>query len=283
MSERGPHGDSRLEFVMIRRRRSRSPRPRFGPILAAVLALTAMAVTACSSDDPADDGARDAAGSTAASPGTGPEGAAMGEIAEGVQGRAPAATGGLPSIVTLTPVDGSASEDPGAGDEEGGIGSAARRPARGEDAVIDQFGLAFSPQVLVAAAGSPVRFTNSEGAITHNVHIRSIAGDSTVFNGDTGPSEGVDVEFPGPGAYDVLCDMHPGMTAFVYVTDAPHAVAADTDGSFRFGPLEPGEYVARVWTASEGLGPERHVVIEGASAELDLRPPDRDEGGAPGP
>ena len=180
----------------------------------------------------------------------------------GVHGLAPPASGGIPSIVTLTPRSGDRGGDASDAD--------AARPARGADAVVDQFGLAFSPRVLVAEAGSPVRFTNSEGAITHNVHLRSIHGDSTVFNGDTGPSEGIDVELPGPGGYDVLCDMHPGMTGFVFLTEAPYAVAADTDGSFRLGSIPPGEYVARTWTTDRGWHPERTVTVGSESTSLDL-------------
>lgn len=213
--------------------------------------------------------------------GAGPDaGAGTEPGATTVHGRAPASTGGIPAIVTLTPVE------PATGDESSAVdsgappathGSVARpttphpaAPAVGEDAVVDQFGLAFSPRVLVAKAGAPVRFTNSEGAITHNVHLRSVAGDSTVFNGDTGPTEGVDVELPGPGGYDVLCDMHPGMTGFVFVTEAPYAVAAGTDGSFEVAGLPPGDYAVRVWTADSGFGGERRVTVSAERAELDL-------------
>lgn len=238
---------------------------------AAFVALTSGVLTACVGEGSSAGSSGDGTGSAgegrspaAGAAADGTEGAAPGgpgEAVPGVHGQAPAASGGLPSIVTLTPADG-LPELPSE--------AWAAQPARGDDAVIDQFGLAFSPEVLIVAAGSPVRFTNSEGAITHNVHIRSIAGDSTVFNGDTGPSDGVDVELPGPGAYDVLCDMHPGMTAFVYVTDAPFAVAAGTDGSFRLAPVPPGPYTARVWTATGGLAPERSVTVGDGPTELDL-------------
>jgi len=167
--------------------------------------------------------------------------------------------------VTLTPVD-------GARDASGLAGNPAA-PARGDAAVVDQFGLAFSPRVLIVGVGEPVRFTNSEGAISHNVHVRSIAGDSTVFNGDTGPGDGVDIDLVEPGGYDVLCDMHPGMTGFVFVTDAPLAVAAETDGSFLFRGLPDGAYEARAWNAGSGFGEPRRVSVSDRDAELDLTNP----------
>ncbi len=135
--------------------------------------------------------------------------------------------------------------------------------------MVDQFGLAFSPRVLVASRGATVRFTNSEGAITHNVRLRSIAADSTVFDDDTGPSESVEVELVDPGGYDVLCDMHPGMTGLVFVTGAPFAVAADVDGRFEMEAVPPGAYVARVWTV-DGWEIERTVTLPLTTSRLDL-------------
>lgn len=177
----------------------------------------------------------------------------------GVHGRAPAAVGGVPAIVLLTPVDRDVEPPTGQGP----------RPAPG-DAVIDQFGLAFSPRVLVVAAGTPVVFTNSEGALTHNVQVRSIAGDSTVFNGDAASGERIEVDLPGAGGYDVLCDMHPGMAAFVFAAETPYAVAADADGTFDAGTLPPGAYRVRLWTVDGGYGPEREVRVGEGPTELDL-------------
>lgn len=207
--------------------------------------------------------------------GTGPaasagdaEGSVDSEPSPGVHGQAPPASGGVPAFVTVTPRSGA--PDAQSADNTARAARPAARPAHGAEAVVDQFGLAFSPKVLVADAGSSVRFTNSEGAITHNVHLRSVDGDSTVFNGDTGPTEGVDVELPGPGGYDVLCDMHPGMTGFVFLTEAPYAVAAETDGSFRLGSVPPGEYLVRAWTVDGGWRAEQAVNVETDSTFLDL-------------
>lgn len=145
-------------------------------------------------------------------------------------------------------------------------------PARlaGREAVIDQFGLAFSPRVLIVPAGTPVIFTNSEGALTHNVHLRSVAGDSTVFNGDAASGERIEVNLDEPGGYDVLCDMHPGMSAFVFATEAPYAVAADADGTFDAGTLPPGTYRVRSWTIDAGYGPEREIRVGQGPTQVDV-------------
>lgn len=165
-------------------------------------------------------------------------------------------------MVTLEP----AGDTPVGGDPPAGEGSF-------PPPVVDQFGLAFLPSVLVVRSGGPVTFTNSEGALVHNVHIRSIEGDSTVFNGDTSPGEELSVELPSAGGYDVLCDMHPGMTAFLFATDAPYASAAAPDGRFRLHGVPPGAYTIRVWTSDGGLGEPRDVEVTAGTTELDLASP----------
>lgn len=239
-------------------------------VRAFVVCAAAAFTMACGAGDP-PGGATGAAGESLEDDVAGTPGGAE-RAGPRLEGQAPPAREGIPSIVTLRPLRGPSSAgmpDPAAaGDTLVATHPAA--PARGDGAVVDQFGLAFSPRVLIASEGAAVRFMNSEGAITHNVHLRSVAGDSSVFNGDTGPAEHVDVLLPAPGGYDVLCDMHPGMTGFVFLTDAPLAVVADTDGHFEVAGLPPGEYVARAWTI-DGWGEERVVNPDANTRPLDLR------------
>lgn len=251
-------------------------------VRAPLVCATALAL-ACGTGDEGGDGVGgdaevggEGAGTVGAATDGSSEGGAAGLNGGGataaVRGQTPPASGGIPAIVTLTPQasDGPAPTDSRTPALEGsGLSGHPAAPAEGGQAVVDQFGLAFSPRVLIVAHGSPVRFTNSEGAISHNVHLRSVSGDSTVFNGDTGPTEEVDVMLPDPGGYDVLCDMHPGMTGFVFITDAPLAVAAGSNGRFEMDPVPPGEYLARVWTV-EGWGVERVVELTKDMPPLDL-------------
>lgn len=172
----------------------------------------------------------------------------------GVYGVAPAAVRGVPSLVTLTPAGGVAGA-------EGNVET---------DGVIDQFGLMFSPARLIVAAGSTLRLTNSESALTHNVHVRSVVGDSTILNTDAATGESVRVVLADEGAYDVLCDMHPGMSAIVYATPAPWASFAGPDGAFAIVGVPAGTYDVGLWTADRGPRVVRTVTVGEGVTEVRL-------------
>lgn len=182
---------------------------------------------------------------------------------EGVFGRAAAAVGGIPTVVVMRPVVADSSAV-GAG------GTLGEEPAERGAATIDQFGLTFSPTLLVVDAGTPITFTNSEGALTHNVHLHSIDRNESVFDEDANSGDALRASLTEPGGYDVLCNMHPGMSAFVFVTDAPYTVFADTEGSFVMGRVPRGTYEIRTWTRSAGFGPIDTVSVTGTPTEVDL-------------
>jgi plastocyanin len=177
------------------------------------------------------------------------------EIPErGVYGQAPIAANGVRSVITMTPADGgSASAD------------------RGEP-LIDQFGLSFSPQRLVVDAGATLRVTNSEASLSHNVQLRSVATDAILLNEDALPGDVLELVLPDAGGYDVTCDVHPGMTAFVFVTSAPWATFAEEDGSFALGVVPVGDYMMQLWTVDTGYGPETRITVGEAAQGVDLRP-----------
>lgn len=171
---------------------------------------------------------------------------------EGVFGQAPAALGGIPSVITLetqAPLD--RSEAP--------------------EFLMDQLGLQFSPLRLFVRVGEPVRFQNSE-SIAHNVHVSSMSGDSTVFNEDTMLGQSASFVFDEEGGYDVKCDVHPGMTAFIFVTSAPYAVFAEQDGAFQLSRVPAGEYTLKVWSVDAAARSEQTIVTaDGEGTEVTLR------------
>lgn len=172
---------------------------------------------------------------------------------DGVFGRVAPAVGGIPSVVSLEPV-----------------GEEYEAPATspGATPTVDQRGLQFTPSRLVVRVGDTVRFTNSE-SVAHNVHVRISATDSTVLNEDTPAGGSLRYVVEQPGGYDVLCDVHPGMTAYLFATSAPWAVFAEQDGSFQIPRVPPGTYQVSVWSLDEAARWQREVVVrEGTATEV---------------
>ena len=168
----------------------------------------------------------------------------------GVHGTAPAATGGTPSVVTLAPTAGTAPA-----------------PAARENPRMDQLGLAFTPGLLMVRTGETVTFTNSE-TIAHNVHVAFSDNDSTALHYDTDPSGSVDLLMEREGGYEVTCDLHPGMRAFIYVTSAPYAVFASNPGSYHIEDVPSGTYTLKVWSVDPALRSERTIEVTGFSTAV---------------
>ena len=208
---------------------------RFNTVLSAVLVL------GCTGTSPDTEGATDDT--------------LPGNAAGVVFGQAAAAVGGIPSIVMLS----SASREDNSA------------PVFDPDPVIDQFGLLFSPSILLIGMGQSVTFTNSE-SLAHNVNLRQIETDAMVLNVDTDPTESAQYTFDESGGYDVRCDVHPGMTAFVFASPTPYTVFADLDGNFALSDVPPGSYTLTVWSTDEALNSERTVEVGEGPTELDAGP-----------
>ena len=172
-------------------------------------------------------------------------------LIQGVFGQAPPTANGITSVVTLdapTLIQGSLGQG---------------------NPTIDQLGLEFTPKQLLVQLGQTVGFTNSE-SIGHNVHLSVLESDSTVFNTDTDTSERVDYIFDEAGAYNVTCDVHPGMQAMIYVTDAPFGVFAEESGNFVIPDVPEGTYTLSVWSFNPDYRTEQIVEVNTPSTEVDL-------------
>ncbi|HBV05224.1 MAG TPA: hypothetical protein DEF01_00685 [Gemmatimonadetes bacterium] len=172
---------------------------------------------------------------------------------QGVHGQSPAASGGVPSVIMLSPA-----------------GASPEIEKTASLFTIDQFGLTFSPRYLLADKGDPITFTNSESDLSHNVRLRAFGDTIDVIDADANPGEQLVVQLLAAGGYDVICDMHPGMTAFIFVSEATHSVFAQTDGSFALDSVPVGTYTLQLWTAASGFQAPRSVEIGPGLTSINL-------------
>lgn len=110
--------------------------------------------------------------------------------------------------------------------------------------VLDQRGLRFLPHVLPVLKGTTVRFPNSD-SVRHNVFSPS---EIRMFNlGTYPPGEVRSVKFEHPGVVELLCNVHPEMSAYILVLDTPYFEKTRPDGSFRLRRLPSADYTIHFW------------------------------------
>ena len=103
----------------------------------------------------------------------------------------------------------------------------------------------FLPEFQVVPRMGTLEMVNSD-TIAHNTHVFSRG--ETVFNVAL-PLRGVTVRkaLAGDGVFDVRCDMHPWMRAWVFVAPSRHYAVVDQPTTVRFTGIAPGEYVLHDW------------------------------------
>lgn len=126
--------------------------------------------------------------------------------------------------------------------------------------------MTFSPYVSVVTAGAKVTFTNAD-PFPHNVfspdHEKWDLG-QLVQHGTITKS------FAKPGAYTLLCNMHPTMKAYVLVVPSSYFVRTDAQGSFTLKDVPAGTYKVSAWAPGLPISTQTVTVDGDASLTFDL-------------
>ncbi len=128
-----------------------------------------------------------------------------------------------------------------------------------EHAKMDQKNLAFVPHVLPVLAGTTVDFVNSDDVL-HNVFSPDKCCDK--FNLGSWPKgQSKSFTFKEPGcAATLLCNVHPEMEGYVFVTGTPYYAVSAKDGSYEIKDVPPGKYTLKIW----------HEKLKGQDATVDV-------------
>ena len=129
-------------------------------------------------------------------------------------------------------------------------------------AVLDQKGCQYVPHVMGIMVGQAYRILNSDG-ILHNVHALP-----KINRGFNRPMPATVKEatatFDKPeDVFQIKCDVHPWMSAYVGVFTHPYFSVTGTDGKFTLSGLDPGTYVITAW--HERLGTQTASVTVAAN------------------
>lgn len=135
-------------------------------------------------------------------------------------------------------------------------------PAPKTPVVLDQNGCVYKPHVMGIMVGQPYKILNSDGVL-HNVH--TLPKVNKTFNmGMPAARKEATTTFDKPEPmFQIKCDVHPWMSAYIGVFTHPFYSVTSTDGKFTISGLDPGTYEISAW--HERLGTQTASITVGAN------------------
>ena len=140
------------------------------------------------------------------------------------------------------------------------IEDAPKVAGRGETAMVDQRNMQFSPYLVTITTGGTVTFVNSD-PFPHNVFIRDNG--EKFDTGMVSAKSSRQHAFKNPGAYKVLCNLHPNMLAYIFVAPSSYFGMTNGQGKFTIKDVPEGNWKVTTWANGLSLETEQVKVVGG--------------------
>jgi len=133
--------------------------------------------------------------------------------------------------------------------------------------LLDQQNCTYQPHVLALMVNQPIEIENSD-PVAHNIHVLSKI--NPQWNRSEPPGVAPIMEsFSKPElAVHVICKLHPGMSAFVFVFDNPYYAVTSSSGAFDLKNVPPGTYTVEAWQQQRGIQDQTVTVAPKESKAL---------------
>lgn len=133
---------------------------------------------------------------------------------------------------------------------------------------VTQKGCMYDPHVFGVRAGQPVKFLNPDGTL-HNVHALSKVNPEFNLAMPKFRTELTKTFDKAEFMFQLKCDVHPWMGAYMSVMEHPFFGTTAADGQYTISDLPAGEYEVAVWHEKLGEQTSR-VKLEGDTANADF-------------
>jgi len=134
-------------------------------------------------------------------------------------------------------------------------------PAPTTPVVLDQNGCQYKPHVMGIQVGQPYKILNSDGVL-HNIH--TLPKINRAFNAAMPATrKEAETKFDKEEIFQIKCDVHPWMSAYIGAFTHPFYSVTATDGKFTISGLEPG--TNEITAYHERLGTKTASITVGAS------------------
>ena len=129
----------------------------------------------------------------------------------------------------------------------------------------------FTPHLSVAAVGTGLEIRNLD-PILHNLHVRRDTryGPTVINVIQPAGTRSVQKPFRDAGFFDVRCDVHAFMSAFIHVFDHPYFTITDSTGAFEMTKVPPGIYKVHIWHEQFGTREKTIKVPPGEAVNVDM-------------
>jgi hypothetical protein len=142
-------------------------------------------------------------------------------------------------------------------------------PASQAPVMLDQKGCMFHPHVIATMVGQPIVVKNSDPFL-HSVHSMDAELSPTFDFAQPTTGERRVEPLQVVETFQVKCDLHPWMSAWVRVFNHPYFAVTSADGRFGIRQLPPGKYRLKAWHELLGVQEKTVEVREGEPCTIDF-------------
>jgi plastocyanin len=129
----------------------------------------------------------------------------------------------------------------------------------------------FSPHLSAVAVGTRLEIQNHD-PILHDLRIRRDTrfGPTLMNIMQRAGTRSIQKPLDETGHFDVRCDVHAFMSAFIHVFDHPYFAITDATGSFHMTEVPPGIYKLQIWHEQFGTREKTIKIPPGEEVNVDM-------------